>query len=103
MDQSDAGSAGLFSRRTNRTQGARVCSPNGPIGLQQHAQRTRTEGGFLGGAAGEQHGEHPAQLVLCGQGAVLQRHAEREAQRAVHTRHHAHLVEEYVGACASTE
>eukprot|EP00976_Prorocentrum_cordatum_P085399 1186071-Prorocentrum_minimum.AAC.1 len=32
-DQSDAGSAGIFSRRTNQTQEARVYSPDGPIRL----------------------------------------------------------------------
>eukprot|EP00976_Prorocentrum_cordatum_P095809 1190304-Prorocentrum_minimum.AAC.4 len=31
-DQSDAGHAGIFSRRTNRTQDARVYSHEGPIG-----------------------------------------------------------------------
>eukprot|EP00976_Prorocentrum_cordatum_P072940 1180900-Prorocentrum_minimum.AAC.1 len=31
-DQLDAGRAGIFSRRTNRTQDARVCSHGGPIG-----------------------------------------------------------------------
>eukprot|EP00959_Pyramimonas_sp_CCMP1952_P377065 7897951-Pyramimonas_sp.AAC.1 len=30
--QSDAGGAGIFSQRTNRTQAARVCSHHGPIG-----------------------------------------------------------------------
>eukprot|EP00976_Prorocentrum_cordatum_P074343 1181481-Prorocentrum_minimum.AAC.5 len=31
-DQSDTGSAGIFSRRTNRTQEVRVYSHDGPIG-----------------------------------------------------------------------
>eukprot|EP00959_Pyramimonas_sp_CCMP1952_P307300 6432052-Pyramimonas_sp.AAC.1 len=31
-DQSDAGSAGMLSRRTNRTQEAQVCSHDGPMG-----------------------------------------------------------------------
>eukprot|EP00976_Prorocentrum_cordatum_P043609 882349-Prorocentrum_minimum.AAC.1 len=31
MDQSDAGSAGIFSRWTNQTQDARVYSHDGPI------------------------------------------------------------------------
>eukprot|EP00976_Prorocentrum_cordatum_P071937 1180520-Prorocentrum_minimum.AAC.1 len=36
-DQSDAGSASIFSRQTNRTQEARVCSHDGPIGRRAGA------------------------------------------------------------------
>eukprot|EP00976_Prorocentrum_cordatum_P011193 225164-Prorocentrum_minimum.AAC.1 len=35
VDQSDAGSAGVFSRRTNRTQEARVDAHDGPIGRRK--------------------------------------------------------------------
>ena len=35
LDQSDAGSEGIFSWRTNRTQEARVYSHEGPIGRRK--------------------------------------------------------------------
>eukprot|EP00976_Prorocentrum_cordatum_P022540 461021-Prorocentrum_minimum.AAC.1 len=60
MDQSDAGRAGIFSRRTNRTRDVRVYSHDGPIGRRTCArtlarprvgwQRARTCGSSAIGA-----------------------------------------------------
>eukprot|EP00959_Pyramimonas_sp_CCMP1952_P446875 9356884-Pyramimonas_sp.AAC.1 len=51
MDQSDAGSAGIFSRWTNQAQEARVYSHNGPIisGLAGAADELRLAGVPPGG------------------------------------------------------
>eukprot|EP00976_Prorocentrum_cordatum_P011831 238320-Prorocentrum_minimum.AAC.1 len=40
-DQSDAGSAGIFLRRTNQTQEVRVYSHDGPIGHWKPCDRAR--------------------------------------------------------------
>eukprot|EP00976_Prorocentrum_cordatum_P000913 18411-Prorocentrum_minimum.AAC.1 len=42
-DQSDAGHAGIFSRRTNRTKDARVYSHDGPIGRRTHGYILTTD------------------------------------------------------------
>eukprot|EP00959_Pyramimonas_sp_CCMP1952_P150258 3144482-Pyramimonas_sp.AAC.2 len=43
-DQSDAGSAGIFSQRINQTQGAQVYSHGGPIGRRQPGPPHQTVG-----------------------------------------------------------
>eukprot|EP00959_Pyramimonas_sp_CCMP1952_P162160 3390432-Pyramimonas_sp.AAC.1 len=49
-DQSDAGSAGIFSRRTNRTQEVRAYSHNGPVrlALKTVDEVTESARGFSG-------------------------------------------------------
>eukprot|EP00959_Pyramimonas_sp_CCMP1952_P019731 416935-Pyramimonas_sp.AAC.1 len=53
MDQSDAGSAGIFSQWTNQTQETRVYSHDGPITFPGRGVQLRVRARHLSGGGGK--------------------------------------------------